>query len=71
MADAEAAVKVDAARMLSRCAAWGAHIAANGALYGGAQVLQLVHGKRKEGAGEEPFTVSGHVRMRGRVAWLA
>jgi hypothetical protein len=58
----EVTVKVDSARLLSRAAALGAHIVANSALYGGSQVLQLVHGKRKDAVGEDLFVVSAQVR---------
>lgn len=58
----EVTVKVDSSRLLSRAAALGAHLVANSALYGGCQVLQLVHGKRKDSAGEDLFVVSAQVR---------
>ena len=61
MAEVESVVKVDSSRLISRAAALGAHLAANPSLYSEAKAIQLVHGKRKEGTGEDLFVVSAQV----------
>ena len=61
MAEVENVVKVDSSRLISRSTALGAHIAANPSMYNDAKAVQLVHGKRKEGTGEDLFVVSAQV----------
>ena len=64
MAEVENVVKVDSSRLISRAAAFGAHLATHSSLlYGDAKAVQLVHGKRKEGTGEDLFVVSAQVSI--------